>query len=909
MKSYISLFILFISTLIIVAVSQQSQSQTIYVNIASTNTSQTCGSDNTPINACADLTSAFAAFVGSNTSVDSNGTYVPLTIIMSPGTYTGDRNANLTIYNQTVTITTASTTDNVTIDLTNNNALYFISTDLPESLGNVSLTDKTVVTLKGLNVVNFFTPNVQTTDTGVIISANSSASTVLTLESYITLNTVSKYGQIYATDASIVYLSNTTFVSNIAANGTSISSLSGSTFYIADVMFWSNIARDSGGAIYATDQSVFHINNTDFEYNKAANNGGAIFMSACAFTMSNVTFNTNTANNGGMVSCTNASTILFDKVITNGLNNDTSTNKTSHIVVCGLGECTVDGTSNTGGTCPSDDDSGNGLSNKVIAAITVGVVAGVAVLGCVIFVFYKRRKNQLKYGGVCLAGGTVYVDQSSTNTDATCGSSEEDACQDLESAFAVLMADADTSLTSIFVASGTYTGVANGNIQFYNRSVTIYGNGETVFDMTGVTPYFFNLAPSSDSMITENDNTELTINEITIINFDGSLTNGSLFYSYSESVYVTINIHNSNFTNITGSIAYINNVEGFTMLGSVNFDGCIFTNVTSTTQPAIQTFLVQTTIIYCTFTQNDARYLIYVSFGALTVTKNVFTNNNFTNLSVGALICGTYIRSYPFVVTSNIFDNNQLYGSAILSYTSLMVSIKNNVFSNSQSNAVICGSSDITINNCTFTNNTGNTYGQVHSTGYCNVDVLSSNFTSNSAQNGAAISSLPTGASTTISASSSNFINNTAVNGGAIYMGQTVATLLNVVLNQNKASGGASTGGAIYIYQKSDISFINVTLNNNVAISAPSIYCDGNSRLFFGENVNGTGNVDHNNQQSPLVVCDGVDGGCSVSGDIEDGVCGKESGSSAHNSNSGTNTIASMMGTLISVITIVARLA
>ncbi|EGG19816.1 hypothetical protein DFA_06918 [Cavenderia fasciculata] len=471
---------------------------------------------------------------------------------------------------------------------------------------------------------------------------------------------------------------------------------------------------------------------------------------------------------------------------------------------------------------------------------------------------------------LCL-GATVFVDQAGTNTEATCGSTIALACQNLQTGFAMVMADPDTSATSMNVATGTYKGAVNGNIQFYNRSVTIYGSVGTVFDLTGVAPYFFNLAPAAGVVVTDADVTQLTINDIAVINFDASVSDGSLFYSTSASTMVGVEIHNSNFTNIigtTGTILYFNNGAETSNQGAVIVDGCIFTNV-NTTMSAIQALHVQTTISYCTFTQNDARYLIMVWYGALTITKNSFVNNNFTNVQLGALVYGGVIQSDPFVVTSNLFDNNRLYGSAILAYTSTMVSIKNNVFSNSQSMGVICSVSDITINNSTFTNNTANTYGQVHSSGACNVDIINSNFTSNYARMGSAISSISP--NNVLSIASSNFIDNSAIDGGAIYLSQTTATFLNLVINGNNAS---SSAGAIYATQQTDISFENVTLNNNVATTAPSIGCDGNSTLFFGSNVNGSGNIGYSDQELPLVVCDNtVSGGCNISGEIDGSIC------------------------------------
>ncbi|EGG19815.1 polymorphic membrane protein repeat-containing protein [Cavenderia fasciculata] len=498
---------------------------------------------------------------------------------------------------------------------------------------------------------------------------------------------------------------------------------------------------------------------------------------------------------------------------------------------------------------------------------------------------------------LCLGGATVFVDQASTNTEATCGSTIALACQNLQTGFAMVMADPDTSATSMNVATGTYKGAVNGNIQFYNRSVTIYGSVGTIFDLTGVAPYFFNLAPAAGVVVTDADVTQLTINEIAVINFDGTATNGSLFFSASASINVGIEIRNSNFTNIlgtTGSIANFDNADGKVNDGAVVFDGCIFTNVKST-MSAIQTLLVPVTITLCTFTQNDARYMIYVSFGALSITKNSFVNNNLTTLSVGSLIYGANIRSDPYVVTSNVFNNNQVYGASILTLSATMVSIKNNVFSNSQNNAVICGRSDITINNCTFTNNTGNKFGQVYGTSSCNVDVLNSNFTGNSALYGAAISSVPAG--NVIAIQSSNFYNNAGTNGGAIFLNQTTATLLNLVINGNKASGA---GAAVYSTQSSDITFENVTLNNNSASIAPSISCDGNSTLFFGPNVSGSGNIDYNKKETALVVCDNtVSGGCSIDGDI-DGVCGKTNGKSGNNGGGLSN--GAIAGIVIGVI-------
>eukprot|EP01084_Bolivina_argentea_P222532 376637_1 len=155
----------------------------------------------------------------------------------------------------------------------------------------------------------------------------------------------------------MVTIRGSNFIGNSASNGAIISivynetneSYYGPSFTIDDSVFQSNIATDSGGAIYIsisdTDYiKTLNISNTQMNNNTAVNHGGAIYAKDFSINIASMTFEHNTANiSGGAM--TVMSDICDKQSVSLNIQKSTIKGSKSHIgggIIIGCSEMYID---------------------------------------------------------------------------------------------------------------------------------------------------------------------------------------------------------------------------------------------------------------------------------------------------------------------------------------------------------------------------------------------------------------------------------------------------------------------------------------------------------------------------------------------------------------------------------------
>ena len=163
-------------------------------------------------------------------------------------------------------------------------------------------------------------------------------------------------------------------------------------------------------------------------------------------------------------------------------------------------------------------------------------------------------------------------------------------------------------------------------------------------------------------------------------------------------------------------------------------------------------------------------------------------------------------------------DANKGTKTSIFTVNGGSLTLKNLILTNATLTAInIGGSANLTINNCTFTNNYGSYGGILKMPNYNFVGTVmigNSTFTNNSANNGGIIYTAMSKPNYTILIGNSTFTNNSAKHGGIFY-DSTMDTILvsnctfvgNVATSSDTSICGANDGA--------DLRFINCTFENN----------------------------------------------------------------------------------------------
>ncbi|MDD3753798.1 MAG: right-handed parallel beta-helix repeat-containing protein [Methanobacterium sp.] len=274
--------------------------------------------------------------------------------------------------------------------------------------------------------------------------------------------------------------------------------------------------------------------------------------------------------------------------------------------------------------------------------------------------------------------------------------------------------------------------------------------------------------------------------------------------SYGGAIYNfgggTLTVTDSTFTENTA-----NHGGAIYNTGTLTVTGSTFTENTAPNYGggAIYSYHGTLAVSDSTFTENTAQYeggAIYNNGGTVTVNGSTFTENTVTG-------SGGAITNYDGSLTVNdsAFIENSATGSDGLGsaiYSNSDLTITNCTFTENTARwGAIFNGSNMTVNNSTFTNNTAKGWsgngGAIHNTGDANVN--GSTFNNNKA---IGTDELGTGGAIynwgTLTVIGSNFIENTATDfGGAIYNYGGALTVTDSTFTENTAQNG---GGAIYSY-------------------------------------------------------------------------------------------------------------
>ncbi|EGG19053.1 hypothetical protein DFA_02297 [Cavenderia fasciculata] len=473
---------------------------------------------------------------------------------------------------------------------------------------------------------------------------------------------------------------------------------------------------------------------------------------------------------------------------------------------------------------------------------------------------------------------TIYVNNQSLNTNTTCGidNSTVNACSDISSALIAFnsnagsIVDGVTQDLNIVMSAGTYLGDNNANFTIYNQSVSIEADniGTVTIDMSNTTATYFIQVSVNQSL--PEDMTEIVLSRLSFTGLDlsrSNTTSGGILVSTTVSTEVLVNFVQCQFTNIfTANSALISLQSMLAVNQYLLIDQCIMTNVSSN-EVIIAPQNVGFNLTNSQFTANNGIFLVQHMWGLPIIVNNTFSNNNFTNLSAGALFLFGYITSPTSQIANNTFTSNQVYGAIIMSVRSRLF-VSNCLFTKAiNTNGIIVGDGSVLyLSNSSFISNSALKYGQIYATDTSSIVISNSSFVGNSAINGSAISALAT---SSFAIDSTYFTENVATgSGGAINSKATTQfTITNSKFSNNSAN---NVGGAIFSSSSSYFNISTSVFNGNSAGSGGAIEC--NNSTIVAQNVLFDENIDKNsNETSDLVSCE--NNNCKVSGNSNHNYC------------------------------------
>ncbi|EGG14830.1 hypothetical protein DFA_10703 [Cavenderia fasciculata] len=264
MNSLIYIFLFTLVALLQTSVNSTTTT-TLYVNLNSTSTSVDCGIDITVANACPDLQSALTSFTKS-------GVIGPLIILLAGGVYTGPGNANIQVYNQTITIDSADPQGPtpVAFNLTTAGAPYFIQIAPPANT-LASQYDSTFVTLTHTYVTDL---KLGVDQPGGVIFANVTSGIVgisLVNDNFYNISSIDIINVITPPNPPNVTITDCEFRDLQA--GHAIISLVGASLALSNSVF------TTSSALYFValgEQSIGYFDSNNYAYNSFVNNNGAI---------------------------------------------------------------------------------------------------------------------------------------------------------------------------------------------------------------------------------------------------------------------------------------------------------------------------------------------------------------------------------------------------------------------------------------------------------------------------------------------------------------------------------------------------------------------------------------------------------------------------------------------------------
>ncbi|EFA76549.1 hypothetical protein PPL_10318 [Heterostelium album PN500] len=442
--------------------------------------------------------------------------------------------------------------------------------------------------------------------------------------------------------------------------------------------------------------------------------------------------------------------------------------------------------------------------------------------------------------GICKSS-QLYVDSGIKANTMPCGDTPQNACLDIVTALSVYTNANSTDALTLLLASGTYSGVNNTDISLVNITLTITSantNSIATIDMKGEAGFII----IGDTVNATNVN--LTVSYLSLANGLGGVVN--------------INVTNVNVNVVLDNVAATNNH---------NYNGGVFNVLTGGDARFSVSVAISNSVLNNNTATNSGAVYYTQSYGSLTVTNSVMNNNIalstgilyliFSDISINNLtMSGNKANSTLFALanaldTANInsltYTNNKLSsnGGSHIKVLDTDIVITNSVFSDNNGGSVIqlklsdINDDTLTINNCSFTQNSSPTIGVLYLDNNANLNMTNSVFTN-------------------------NFANGS---GGSIYEKlANFARVTNTIFN-NSNIGIGEFGSTVYSYYTDDI-YTNVTFITKSTVSTP-FYCH-RSRMTFN-------NITTNSKS--LLSCANEEL-CIISGNEDIKCSGKDSPSS-----------------------------
>jgi len=390
-------------------------------------------------------------------------------------------------------------------------------------------------------------------------------------------------------------------------------------------------------------------------------------------------------------------------------------------------------------------------------------------------------------------GLTLYVNPNSNNNNNECGSSIQNPCVSLGSAFksyALQTGGSNTTTLSLQLLDGEYpatvgNSILQNNININTLNIYSYSNNSANVVLSGSNinyPFFNYLQTTKQSLLLSVYNVSF-VNSSSIVNSTSTLSAtfyNCVFRDFSSGDNSLFTFSNPN-TTWTPTVAFLNSQ---------------FRNINCGTKQMTKT--QATTFLLNNVTLTNSISSIGFYFTGSGLISNVTAVGNTASVSLFGFTIDDNVS-----IMDSVFDSN--YGTPLTFFDqdTFTVMIENSNFTN---NKAPYNSGAIS-----FGRNNGGSF-----------KVTKSNFISNYALNAGAIFS--TGNYLTLY--SSTFYNNTAdVSGGALYGGPSTTVLFSgCTITNNKAQNG----GAIYAYS-STISLDSDTINSNQATNGNDVVCYSSS--------------------------------------------------------------------------------
>ncbi|EGG17777.1 hypothetical protein DFA_08776 [Cavenderia fasciculata] len=334
LKTFLFVFIVLVSffTLSAQATITTGTQTTLYVNSQSTNTSINCGADNSNVNnTCPDIASAIASF--NNVTVGGGH---QLTIFMSEGTYTGNANSNIQLYNQTLNI--VANNGSVVIDMTGVFVPYFVQILLPVNGGPITSADQTILAVINVTFVNLAVTG--DLSGGIVYSSINSKSSISFLScTFANITTFDGSILSVSTQNNLPFESQVVFQQSNFYNITTANSLIKMTGNILFVTITDNTFNQNQAQFLIQSSLVnnIYLGKNQFTNNTLASKGSLIliFNSLASSILSECVFTNNQAvGNGSLISAFESTNVVFvESSVTSNLNTSAFTLTNSDIQV------------------------------------------------------------------------------------------------------------------------------------------------------------------------------------------------------------------------------------------------------------------------------------------------------------------------------------------------------------------------------------------------------------------------------------------------------------------------------------------------------------------------------------------------------------------------------------------------